>query len=736
MANAQIPRRALRYLMMCAALLAAPFVHSSACAAQTAKESEPPATQWFEEVRKNPELVAALNKLSERLQHEIHVPPPRSESLLLPLVPDTTVFYSAMPNYGEALHQALDIFREERQQNTALREWLQKGAANTVLPATETWIEKGYQFLGYLGDEIVVSASMEGKEPKLLIVAQVRKPGLKNFLQPVMGELSTKTKARIRILGPEELATAERPSGPDEFIVLVRPDLVAGATDLEVLRSFNARMDKNRREFASTAFGQRVARAYQGGVTGVGAVDLGKILSLFPPSNEKERMVFQRTGFADMEYLVWDRRKKEGQTVSEGELSFTRPRHGVASWLAGPGEMSSLDFVWPKAMLVTAFRLKKPVEIFNDVKEMSDIESPQAFAGVAQFEQAMNISLKDDLLALLTGELALELDDFSKEKIDWKAFLRVSDPEHLQKTIATLLAAGKMEAEQAEEGGIKYFRVRVPSGKKPFEIDYAFADGQLIAGSSRESVTQAIQMHRSGGSLAKDEKFLAALPAGHPTGVSAVFYQEPISFVTAVMRQAAPEMAASLMQLSGARAPKVGTLYGEESAIREEGTSPAFDAGIVMVVAAIAIPNVLRSRIAANEAGAVGSLRVINTAEVTYFATYAEKGYAPDLAKLGPNPDGSQTNTAEHAGLLDSSLANPSCTGSTWCTKGGFRFIIKANCKGGHCDDYVAVASPFSSDTGYRNFCSTSDGVIRFQQGPPLEAPVTIEECRGWTPVQ
>ena len=57
---------------------------------------------------------------------------------------------------------------------------------------------------------------------------------------------------------------------------------------------------------------------------------------------------------------------------------------------------------------------------------------------------------------------------------------------------------------------------------------------------------------------------------------------------------------------------------------------------IILIIAAIAIPNLLRSRIAANEASAVGSLRTINTAEVTYASTYPAVGFAPDLNTLGP----------------------------------------------------------------------------------------------------
>ena len=73
---------------------------------------------------------------------------------------------------------------------------------------------------------------------------------------------------------------------------------------------------------------------------------------------------------------------------------------------------------------------------------------------------------------------------------------------------------------------------------------------------------------------------------------------------------------------------------------------------IILIIAAIAIPNLLRSRIAANEASAVGSIRTLNTAEVTYASTYPNVGFNV-LANLG-GAGGSATG----AGLIDAVLAS------------------------------------------------------------------------------
>src|SRR4029077_10047016 len=122
-----------------------------------------------------------------------------------------------------------------------------------------------------------------------------------------------------------------------------------------------------------------------------------------------------------------------------------------------------------------------------------------------------------------------------------------------------------------------------------------------------------------------------------------------------------------------------------------------------------------RSKIAANEASAVGSIRTINTAQVTYATVYPKRGYAPNLATLGPDPTGANTDSPERAALLDQSLAASTCTGSAWCTRSGYHFRITAVCKLKNCTDYVALAIPVSTSTGTRSFCTTSDAIIRLK---------------------
>lgn len=164
---------------------------------------------------------------------------------------------------------------------------------------------------------------------------------------------------------------------------------------------------------------------------------------------------------------------------------------------------------------------------------------------------------------------------------------------------------------------------------------------------------------------------------------------------------------------------------------------------MVLVFAAVLIPNLLRARISANEAAAASTVRTINTSQITYSTTYPEQGYARDLATLGGN---CTSGTAEHACLLDSQLGQVNCASGVWCQKGQYKYTISSNCAPARfgeqqqgtenaCTEYVIAATPLNFNTGRRNYCSVSDAVIRSRFGGPLSTPPTAEECQAWNPL-
>ena len=129
---------------------------------------------------------------------------------------------------------------------------------------------------------------------------------------------------------------------------------------------------------------------------------------------------------------------------------------------------------------------------------------------------------------------------------------------------------------------------------------------------------------------------------------------------------------------------------------------------IILILAAIAIPNLLKSRISANEASAVASLRTINTAETTYIINYPNLGYADTLLKLS-TPVGGAPVSSTAAGLLDWVLGCPSQP----CRKSGYDFAI-VNIAGMPVNTYDLTATPaMFGQTGIRGFCSDKLSIVR-----------------------
>jgi type IV pilus assembly protein PilA len=141
---------------------------------------------------------------------------------------------------------------------------------------------------------------------------------------------------------------------------------------------------------------------------------------------------------------------------------------------------------------------------------------------------------------------------------------------------------------------------------------------------------------------------------------------------------------------------------------------------IILIIAAIAIPNLLKSKMAANQASAVASLRTINTSELTYSATY-NQGYSSNLAQLGPPASGPATSAA--AGLIDSVLAAG--------TKSGYVFnYTAAPAVNNVTPSYTVTASPISVGTTGQNFYFTDESNV-IRQNSTVTASATDSPIGG-----
>jgi len=133
---------------------------------------------------------------------------------------------------------------------------------------------------------------------------------------------------------------------------------------------------------------------------------------------------------------------------------------------------------------------------------------------------------------------------------------------------------------------------------------------------------------------------------------------------------------------------------------------------IILIIAAIAIPNIMRARMAANDSSAAGSIRSINTGEITYFNAYPTIGFPFTLTTLGgPLPC---TPSPVTGCLIDNYLA----TNGAGNGKSGYNFTAAGSASPGSLtnNQFLVTGAPLSSLFGTRSLCSVEDAVLRLQQ--------------------
>ena len=140
---------------------------------------------------------------------------------------------------------------------------------------------------------------------------------------------------------------------------------------------------------------------------------------------------------------------------------------------------------------------------------------------------------------------------------------------------------------------------------------------------------------------------------------------------------------------------------------------------IILVIAAIAVPSFLRSRMAANESAAVGALRTLNTAQISYSSAYPTVGFASSLGALAGTSCSPPSSTG--ACLIDTALAGG--------VKSGYTFTL-SNVSGTPASTYNVIAAPVLWNySGIRYFCSFGDAVVRV-------STTTIATCDTTIPPQ
>jgi len=149
---------------------------------------------------------------------------------------------------------------------------------------------------------------------------------------------------------------------------------------------------------------------------------------------------------------------------------------------------------------------------------------------------------------------------------------------------------------------------------------------------------------------------------------------------------------------------------------------------IILIIAAIAIPNLLRARMAANESSAAGGIRTINTAQISYQTAYNQ--YASTLLVLGGPPVGACVPAIAQGCLIDGTLAAATTVAKA---KSGYVYgMAQATLQ-----DYTAGAAPaVLNQSGVKSYCSNTDSVVRSLNPGVAATPATaLATCNTYAPL-
>jgi hypothetical protein len=534
---------------------------------------------WSRNAAKYATLVDQLALMNRDL-NQIARPGVRYSSRFLDLVPENTVLYAALPNISEQLAESHRVMQERIKQNPALAEWWGKThrGAGAGEGMDDKIIDRVREFGSYLGDEIVVAAGMDAKgEPGQLVVLGELKnaEGFRAFAEKQLAEMmkdgsgdahvkfiddpltynSTDNTSPAATNNDAKPASASQSKGDrlreehakEELYVWISNDLFVASPKIDSLRALETNLKTpGSNGFVTSSFHQRLAEVYKEGAGLIVAADLEKIVgqalaqqASTEPDGARRMEGFRQLGLLSLKHVVVEQKEVNSKTQSRAVLTFNEQRRGIASWLAAPGPMGALEFVSPNANVATAFVVKEPALLVDDLFGFMETVAPDARKQLRELETQQGFDIKRDFAAPLGGEFAFAIDGPLLPMPSWKMVLEVYDQPKLQGTFERVVEKLNTWAaqhgqkglawEKVEENGQIYYKLR--SLDLGFEVNYTYANGYVIVAPTKAMLQLALQYRESGTTLLKSQRFLSALPADSNANFSAIFYHDLSSLV-------------------------------------------------------------------------------------------------------------------------------------------------------------------------------------------------------------
>jgi hypothetical protein len=539
---------------------------------------------WSQDREKYLLLLAQFTAIQHRLE-QIPFPQPRYTSDLLERVPANTLLYISIPNLGEFLNQANQIFQDQLKQSPALQQWWERGHGGNTADL-DSLIEKLHQASQYLGDEIVIVGTNQTSTPGFAIVSDLQQSGLDDFLRKQFASSTGLILLDEKSLQNTPTSPATTKSGG---YALIRQREAVFSNSIATLQQINTQLNTGGSGFASGDFGKQIAAAYGRGAGVILAADLHQMVADKLRAGGKGTEAIENSGMDEVQYLIAEHRETNGLPENHLDLQFSGARRHAASWLAAPAPIGSLDFVTPNAAVAVAFLSKDPTMIADDLMTMAATDQGTQNTKLTEAEAKLGISFRDDLAANLGGDFLLSLDGPVLPTPSWKAVIEVHNPQGLENTLERLTQSLRDQAranqmptqahpvaiESSQIGAQRFYSVQdLTSGTTVAQ--YIFSDGYMIVAPNRALLMEALHTHASGDSLARSTAFKALLPKDENANYSAIAYQNLGPVLTPLMSQLTAESAEAIRQLAADSRPTAICAWGRDNRIEAASNSHLF----------------------------------------------------------------------------------------------------------------------------------------------------------------
>ncbi|MFL6194371.1 MAG: FecR domain-containing protein [Thermoanaerobaculia bacterium] len=478
---------------------------------------------WSRNSKQYQQLLAELTALGKEIDARVERPGLRYSTRLLDLAPAGTTIWIALPNLTKSLAETQQILDERISESPSLAQWWRDTLSSTRNEEKfHEMIEKLSALGANLGDEVAVAMGTGTEKAAPVVLAEVTNEAA--FIAAVQAEITSgEAKHGIEIIS-DPAAAGEG----DTLKLWVSNGLLVASPSGNAIRTVATAGAAN--PFKGTAFYSRIAQDYRDGAGWLFAADLHSLVRQGQAEKSADsKEMAEKLGVLDLDHFIIDRREIDGRAETRAALTFDQPRRGLASWLAAPAPMGSLSFFSPDANLATAFVVKSPVSILDELMSIN----PEIARELAEAQAKHGFDLRNDLAAPLGGEVAMAIDGPVLPTPSWKLVAEVYDPAHLQQTFER--AVSQLNAEMVKEGkpgvtitsesagGRTYWTIT--SAQAKLGIHYVFEDGYMLAGPSRALLERSIQGRESGVTLATTAKFRDLLGPDGQVNVSALVYQ-------------------------------------------------------------------------------------------------------------------------------------------------------------------------------------------------------------------